>query len=185
MSKSETSVTVAKPLEQGYDGKSVFHHSPTFHMACRQLEGVADVIDIDKGVLQRYEPTEAGPGRQHPGAHGRRTHGSVHRLPRAAQPDERPVQGRAALSSERRPRRGGGPGHVDVVEVRHHEPALRRRQGRHRLRPGSAVARRTGTPDAPLHRGSPVRSSARAWTSWPPTWAPTSRRWPGSWTPTA
>ncbi len=53
MSKSEASVTVAKPPELGYDGKSVFHQSPTFRMACNQLEDVAEVIDIDKGVLQR------------------------------------------------------------------------------------------------------------------------------------
>jgi glutamate dehydrogenase (NAD(P)+) len=32
---------------------SVFDDSPTFQMACRQLEAVAEVIDIDKGVLER------------------------------------------------------------------------------------------------------------------------------------
>jgi glutamate dehydrogenase (NAD(P)+) len=31
----------------------VFENSPTFQMACRQLDAVADVIDIDKGVLER------------------------------------------------------------------------------------------------------------------------------------
>jgi glutamate dehydrogenase (NAD(P)+) len=31
----------------------VFDKSPTFQMACRQLESVADAIDIDKGVLLR------------------------------------------------------------------------------------------------------------------------------------
>jgi glutamate dehydrogenase (NAD(P)+) len=31
----------------------VFENSPTFRMACRQLEGVAKVIDIDPGVLER------------------------------------------------------------------------------------------------------------------------------------
>lgn len=31
----------------------VFHNSPTFQMACRQLDAVAEVIEIDKGVLQR------------------------------------------------------------------------------------------------------------------------------------
>ncbi len=31
----------------------VFQDSPTFKMACRQLEGVAEVIDIDRGVLER------------------------------------------------------------------------------------------------------------------------------------
>ncbi len=32
---------------------SVFENSPTFQMACRQLDAVAEVIDIDKGVLGR------------------------------------------------------------------------------------------------------------------------------------
>jgi glutamate dehydrogenase (NAD(P)+) len=31
----------------------VFDNSPTFQMACRQLDAVAEVIDIDKGVLER------------------------------------------------------------------------------------------------------------------------------------
>jgi glutamate dehydrogenase (NAD(P)+) len=31
----------------------VYADSPTFRMACRQLEAVAEVIDIDRGVLQR------------------------------------------------------------------------------------------------------------------------------------
>src|SRR5215469_16464095 len=31
----------------------VFENSPTFQMACRQLDAVAEVIDVDKGVLQR------------------------------------------------------------------------------------------------------------------------------------
>ncbi|HYT91751.1 MAG TPA: Glu/Leu/Phe/Val dehydrogenase [Gemmataceae bacterium] len=31
----------------------VFEDSPTFQMACRQLEAVAEAIDIDKGVLER------------------------------------------------------------------------------------------------------------------------------------
>jgi glutamate dehydrogenase (NAD(P)+) len=31
----------------------VFDNSPTFEMACRQLDAVAEVIDVDKGVLRR------------------------------------------------------------------------------------------------------------------------------------
>ena len=31
----------------------VFENSPTFQMACRQLETVAEVIDLDPGILQR------------------------------------------------------------------------------------------------------------------------------------
>src|SRR5262249_8101039 len=32
---------------------AVFEDSPTFQMACRQLESVAEVIDLDAGVLER------------------------------------------------------------------------------------------------------------------------------------
>lgn len=39
-----------EPVAQSH---SIFHASPTFQMACRQLEGVAEVIDIDPGVLER------------------------------------------------------------------------------------------------------------------------------------
>jgi glutamate dehydrogenase (NAD(P)+) len=34
-------------------GAQVFHNSPIFQMACRQLESVAEVIDVDPGVLHR------------------------------------------------------------------------------------------------------------------------------------
>ena len=53
MSKSTASVTVVKPPEPSHEEKAVFNHSPTFRMACHQLEAVSEVIDIDKGVLQR------------------------------------------------------------------------------------------------------------------------------------
>ncbi len=36
-----------------HDPHAVFDNSPTFQMACRQLESVAEVIEIDKGVLKR------------------------------------------------------------------------------------------------------------------------------------
>ena len=35
------------------DADAIFTSSPTFQMACKQLESVAEVIDIDPGVLQR------------------------------------------------------------------------------------------------------------------------------------
>jgi glutamate dehydrogenase (NAD(P)+) len=53
VSKSSASVTIAKPPTPYENGKSVFHQSPIFCMACKQLEAVSGVIDIDKGVLQR------------------------------------------------------------------------------------------------------------------------------------
>src|SRR5205823_741759 len=33
--------------------KSLFEESPVFRMACRQLEAVAEVIDLDRNILER------------------------------------------------------------------------------------------------------------------------------------
>jgi hypothetical protein len=67
---------------------------------------------------------------------GRRQRAGVRRLPRAAQLRTRAHQGRRALSSGRDARRGQGAGDADDLEVRGGRPALRRGQGRHRLRSG-------------------------------------------------
>jgi glutamate dehydrogenase (NAD(P)+) len=50
-----SNVTIAQPPENGrpHSPFSVFDSSPTFQMACQQLETVAEVIDVDKGVLRR------------------------------------------------------------------------------------------------------------------------------------
>jgi glutamate dehydrogenase (NAD(P)+) len=54
VAKSNPAISIAAPVTtQALDGKSLFHQSPIFRMACRQLEAVAEVIDVDKGVLQR------------------------------------------------------------------------------------------------------------------------------------
>ena len=116
--------------------KPMFEDSAVFQMACRQLDRVAEVVDLDQGVLERLSQPKRALVVSVPIQHGRRAHRVVRRLSRAAQPHQRTVQGGPALSSQRPPRRSRGPGHVDVVEVRHHESALRRRQGGHRLRPG-------------------------------------------------
>jgi glutamate dehydrogenase (NAD(P)+) len=50
------SVSIAEiPQTNGHphDPIPVFESSPTYQMACRQLDKVAEVIDIDKGVLER------------------------------------------------------------------------------------------------------------------------------------
>jgi glutamate dehydrogenase (NAD(P)+) len=50
------SVTIAPSTnhhDHPHTPNPVFDNSPTFQMACRQLDAVAEVIDIDKGVLQR------------------------------------------------------------------------------------------------------------------------------------
>jgi glutamate dehydrogenase (NAD(P)+) len=40
-------------LDHPHTPNPVFENSPTFQMACRQLDAVAEVIDIDRGILQR------------------------------------------------------------------------------------------------------------------------------------
>jgi glutamate dehydrogenase (NAD(P)+) len=50
------STAVAPPVnhhDYPHTPNPVFENSPTFQMACRQLDAVAEVIDIDKGVLER------------------------------------------------------------------------------------------------------------------------------------
>jgi glutamate dehydrogenase (NAD(P)+) len=51
------SVAVSAPSTVNHDRphtpNPVFDNSPTFQMACRQLDAVAEVIDVDKGVLER------------------------------------------------------------------------------------------------------------------------------------
>jgi glutamate dehydrogenase (NAD(P)+) len=44
---------VPLPPVNGQAHIRLFENSPTFQMACQQLESVAEVIDIDRGVLQR------------------------------------------------------------------------------------------------------------------------------------
>ena len=125
---------------------TLFDNSPTYQMACRQLDTVAAAINLDPGIAQRLmvpkrSQVVAVPIRMDDGETrtfiGYRVQHSL---------TSGPSQGRPALPPQRRPRRGRGPGHVDVVEVRHHEPAVRRGQGRHRLRPGPPRpwARRSG-----------------------------------------
>jgi glutamate dehydrogenase (NAD(P)+) len=50
-----TTATLAEPIPNGqpHTPTPVYESSPTFQMACRQLDAVAEVIDIDKGVLGR------------------------------------------------------------------------------------------------------------------------------------
>ena len=107
--------------------KPMFEDSPVFQMACRQLDRVAEVIDLDPGMLERLSQPKRALVVSVPIRMDNGRTDTLHRLSRAAQPDQRPVQGRPALPSQRRSRRSRRPGHVDVVEVRHHEPALRRR----------------------------------------------------------
>lgn len=48
-----TPATVPLALDEARNPVPVFENSPTFRMACQQLEAVAEHIDIDMGVLER------------------------------------------------------------------------------------------------------------------------------------
>jgi glutamate dehydrogenase (NAD(P)+) len=49
-----TAILSAPPTnDHGHVPNPVFDNSPTFQMACRQLDNVAEVIEVDKGVLRR------------------------------------------------------------------------------------------------------------------------------------
>ena len=50
---SAVPVSTANHHDFPHTPNPVFENSPTFRMACRQLDAVAEVIDVDKGVLQR------------------------------------------------------------------------------------------------------------------------------------
>ena len=140
--------------DQPHTPNPVFENSPTFQMACRQLEAVAEVIDIDQGVLQRLS------------------------LPKRAMVVSIPVRmddGRTEVfigyrvqhSLTSGPSKGGLRYHpvVDLGEVAALAMWMSWKCGIMNLpfggakggiavRSGAAVARRTGTSDAPLHRGS-------------------------------
>ena len=81
----------------------------------------------------------------------RRRRPCVHRLSRHAQHRARPVEGRHPLPPRRHARRGQVARDVDDLEVRADGAAVRRRQGRRRLRPEVDVARRARAHDAPVH----------------------------------
>src|SRR5260370_591782 len=53
LGRTATDVTGNGVKEKPHATVPVFENSPTFLMACRQLEVVADQIDLDRGVLER------------------------------------------------------------------------------------------------------------------------------------
>ena len=130
------------------------------------------------------EPAEERNHRQLPGADGQRRVPALQGLPHPAQQHPRPVQGRHALPRDRRARRLQGARGDDDLEVRAHEPAVRRRQGRHQVQPAHRLARRARAHHAPLLPRARRATSAPTTTSPRPTWAPTRRSWPGRWTRT-
>src|SRR3954470_14645424 len=53
MSSAADTVVAPAGCSRPHTPIPVFDGSPTFRMACRQLDAVAEVIDIDRGVLDR------------------------------------------------------------------------------------------------------------------------------------
>ena len=72
-----------------------------------------------------------------------------------------PTKGGIRYDHARLARRVRGAGDVDDVEVRAPAAALRRREGRHALRPARALAAGAPGGHPPLHRRAAARSSAR------------------------
>ena len=53
MATVSANVVTTNHHDQPHTPIPVFDNSPTFQMACRQLDAVAEVIEVDKGVLER------------------------------------------------------------------------------------------------------------------------------------
>ena len=111
--------------------------------------------------LAHPHPSQAPDHRVVPGADGQRRDRGLHRLPRAVQHHARPGQGRHPLPPRRHARRGDRAGGLDDVEVRRRARAVRRRQGRRRLRSHPDVEARARSADAPLRHGDHRRHRPR------------------------
>ena len=124
-----------------------------FQMARQQFNVAADKLDLDDGMravleaasgsLPSISRCEWTPGDIRVYSGYRVQHNVV----------RGPAKGGLRFHPRRYAGRGKGAGHVDDVEVRHHEHSLRRRQGRRDLRPEVAVPGRVGEADAPLRNG--------------------------------
>ena len=118
--------------------------------------------------------------RQLPGPHGQRR---VSRCSRATASSTTTSSARTraafATTSEVIARRGEGARGVDDVEVRAARHPVRRRQGRHQVRPAPALARPSSSASRAASRTRSAPTSAPSTTSRRPTWAPTARSWSG------
>ena len=138
----------------------IYDH-PTFRMACQQFDLVADHLQMpaaerDRVKYPKRSMTVALPIHRDDGSTQVFTGYRVqHHLTLG------PTKGGLRYPPGRDPGRSGRAGDVDELEMRPDGPALRRRQGRHRLRPRQAVEDRTGARDPPLHAGNdPVHRPA-------------------------
>ena len=132
-----------------------------FNAMLQEFDGAARLLGLDPGIWKILTQPEAADHRVVPGPDGQRRDRGLHRLPRAVQHHARSGQGRHPLSPRRHARRGDGAGGVDDVEVRGRARPVRRRQGRHHLRPDAHVAARARGADPPLRRGDHRRHRPR------------------------
>ena len=138
----------------------IYDH-PTFRMACQQFDLVADHLQMPESERDRVKYPKRSMTVALP----------IHRDDGSTQVfTGYRVQHHLTLG----PTKGGLRYHPDVTlgevaalamwmswKCAPDRPALRRRQGRHRLRPGQAVEDGAGAPDPPLHAGDdPVHRPA-------------------------
>ena len=110
----------------------------------------------------RALPLQEGRRGLDPGRDGRRVDRGLRRVPRHPQHRARALEGRDPLPPGRDARRGEVARDVDDLEVRAHGPAVRRREGRRRLRPEEALGARARADDPPLHERDHQRHRPRA-----------------------
>ena len=109
---------------------SKLYDSDVFRMACRQFDKAADAINLPEELRDRTKYPRRCMAVALPDQARQRHDSRLRRLPRAAQPLDRTVKGRAPFSPARHAGRGCGPGDVDELEMFAGRAALRRRQGR-------------------------------------------------------
>ena len=115
---------------------------PCYHLAQQQFLQASQIMGLDDNVRERLlyprRPrwSSALPFRRDDYQHVENVFG--YRVQHSS--DQGPSKGGIRYHPERRPRRGVGPGHVDVLEMRRDEHALRRRQRRRACRPQRPVA---------------------------------------------
>ncbi len=180
----ERSIVAATRLNQGisHERKTLLRQSdreqPVGHLSLAGRPRRA--VPRPAGPLGRnLEAPQASADRRRADRDGRRHHRPLRGLPRAAQHEPRPGQGRRALPPRRHARRSDGAVGLDDHQDRGRQPAVRRRQGRHPRRPQEAVAAGAGKRSPAATPARSASSSARTPTSPRPTSTPTARSWRG------
>ena len=133
-----------------------------YELAKDQLTRVGQIFGIDPNLVRVLSQVKKAVEVSIPVVDGRRDDRGVLGLPRDPQHRARAVEGRHPLPPERHAGRDQGPRDVDDVEMRPDGPALRRREGRHRVRPEEAVVVGARAHDAPLHERDHQRHRAGA-----------------------